>query len=294
VIKPTVGIVDLLARTTEGIANTPGFFHERKTTEVRPPRHFDRDQTIFTYDREKANGQKIMCTLEDGIYRKHIYQFHCSLSKSRLILVTNKVVSCLKTPIVKSSHSSEWVVKWSFPITRLQQPVRVDDTTFILVALDESWSVVEKVIDGESTETVKELYDYLYDLPKPNIDFEDLNRPRDGADAAAQFELLTHKETFEGSLKRLITEGLHKGSWKHYYCHVTNGVFSFNPIDNLEKQKTVTLPSSFCISCDGENDKEDAFSLVSKPGEAFYFQADSSWMCQVWVDVCVANGAHTT
>jgi len=295
VVKPTVGFVDLFARTIEGIANTPGYFNSRNVTRIRDPRSFDIDLVIRPYDSVKAEGQLIMRTLEDGIFSKHVYLFHEQLSDSRLVLITNKVVAFLKTPKVKAAHSSAWEVAWSFPITRLQDPIQDNETTIEVVAFEEFWTLVQKILESERPLVIQKVYDYIKALHKPNIDFEKLMYgSAEEVEVDQGFEPLMHKDVFEGSLKKLKTEGLRKGTWHSHYCRVNDGNFFYYPIDHNDKVVTIPLSSCFCISCDGEKDKEDAFTLVSKPGEAVYFQADSSWMCQVWVDACIANGAHCT
>jgi len=46
VVKPTVGVVDLVARTTEGIANTASYFEQKNRARKRYPRYIGRNQML--------------------------------------------------------------------------------------------------------------------------------------------------------------------------------------------------------------------------------------------------------
>lgn len=54
-MKPTVGVVDLVSRTTEGIANTASYFENKSRQRRRPPRYFPMNRVLLPYDHEKVH-----------------------------------------------------------------------------------------------------------------------------------------------------------------------------------------------------------------------------------------------
>jgi hypothetical protein len=285
VVKPTVGVVDLVSRTTEGIANTASYIENRKRTRKRPPRYFDIDHTILPYNIDKAEGQELMRTLESGIFRKHIYQFHRYLSNSRVLIISDKAVIALKKAVVASTQSSEWIIDWTFPISRLQEPAKVDDKKMKAVAFDEDWKNVSHSVKCDSEVVLKEVYEFLQALPKPNIEFERIGAPLSAKD------LHVGSNSRQGQLNKLVTEGMGKGSWKLVYCTVGNGEFLVSHKADSGKGEKLPLSRCFCVPVDVTG-QEFCFALVVKPGHAWYFQASSNWLCQIWIDKCIANGAH--
>lgn len=62
VIKPVVGAIDLVTKTTEGIRNTTTFFEERERHRVRLPRHVADDRVLRPYSREAATAAFLLRT----------------------------------------------------------------------------------------------------------------------------------------------------------------------------------------------------------------------------------------
>lgn len=86
VVKPTVGALDMVQRTTEGIKNTTSSADQNRKRR-RPPRFIDRDRLLRVYDIEKAQMQSLLHQLEGGAYKKQKYSSHiCSLPRSILPL----------------------------------------------------------------------------------------------------------------------------------------------------------------------------------------------------------------
>jgi vacuolar protein sorting-associated protein 13A/C len=78
VVKPTVGALDMVQRTTEGIKNTTSSADQNRKRR-RPPRYIDRDRVLRIYDLEKAQMQSLLHQLEGGAYKKHKYSSHIYL-----------------------------------------------------------------------------------------------------------------------------------------------------------------------------------------------------------------------
>jgi len=70
VLKPTIGAVDLVTRTAEGIKNTAVYFDEKLKAPVRPPRYLPPDNLVTVYHFEKSFGQQIVRTLPEPALRK--------------------------------------------------------------------------------------------------------------------------------------------------------------------------------------------------------------------------------
>jgi len=70
VLKPTIGAVDLVSRTTEGIKNTTVYFDEKLKAPIRPPRYFPPDLLVTVFDFDKSLGQQVTRTLQEEEYRR--------------------------------------------------------------------------------------------------------------------------------------------------------------------------------------------------------------------------------
>jgi vacuolar protein sorting-associated protein 13A/C len=109
-VKPGVGIFDMCTRTTQGIKNhvTLGGNDEVRT---RPPRGFGPDKVLLTYDSEKAIGQSILRTLDQGYYEDQYHLFHCISLEENLVLVSNKKLFYINV--------GEQLIQWACDIVGL-------------------------------------------------------------------------------------------------------------------------------------------------------------------------------
>merc|ERR1739848_150573 len=94
-VKPAVGTIDLVTRTTEGIKNTTTFWDDRKRSRNRTPRHFGPDGVLHNYDTSKAEGQSLLYGLSEGRYlqQREYYMFHFSVGKF-VMVVSNVHIIC--------------------------------------------------------------------------------------------------------------------------------------------------------------------------------------------------------
>jgi Vacuolar-sorting-associated 13 protein, DH-like domain/Vacuolar sorting-associated protein 13, extended-chorein/Vacuolar-sorting associated protein 13, adaptor binding domain/VPS13, central RBG modules/VPS13-like, N-terminal/ATG2/VPS13, C terminal domain/Intermembrane lipid transfer protein VPS13, C-terminal len=65
-LKPTIGAVDLVTRTTEGVRNTTTYFDDDTQARIRPPRHIGTDRLVKAYDADAAAGQAAVVSLAHG------------------------------------------------------------------------------------------------------------------------------------------------------------------------------------------------------------------------------------
>eukprot|EP01103_Thecamoeba_quadrilineata_P000443 TRINITY_DN10380_c0_g1_i1.p1 TRINITY_DN10380_c0_g1~~TRINITY_DN10380_c0_g1_i1.p1 ORF type:complete len:564 (-),score=101.04 TRINITY_DN10380_c0_g1_i1:75-1562(-) len=97
-IKPAVGTLDLLTRTTEGIRNTASYLNDQKRhLRKRPPRYFGPDSILLSFSLEKSEGQELLSTIEEGKFQKESYLFHMKIvQQQRVVLVSNLHVFYVK------------------------------------------------------------------------------------------------------------------------------------------------------------------------------------------------------
>ena len=88
VVKPGVGLFDLATRATQGITNFAA--HDIVVVRTRPPRGFGPDKILRTFDVEKAIGQSILRSLDDGRFANEWHLYHCVSSNETIVMVSNK------------------------------------------------------------------------------------------------------------------------------------------------------------------------------------------------------------
>jgi len=122
-VKPTVGAVDLVTRTTEGIKNTGNEVIEKKRT--RAPRHFGPDQLLTIYDSSKAEGQYVLKITENGLFRAQFYVWHSFVDKhdSHCLVMSNSHLILFKKSTIASTlkmhESNLWGYDWKIKLVEL-------------------------------------------------------------------------------------------------------------------------------------------------------------------------------
>jgi vacuolar protein sorting-associated protein 13A/C len=115
-LKPAVGAVDLITRTTEGIKNTTTIFDEKVKARIRPPRFFGSDNLITVFDFQASLGQEIMSTANGGQYLNEYYDFHYFVTKKNdvCVLGTKRLLLYMKQTLIGAA----WEVVWAVPLSR--------------------------------------------------------------------------------------------------------------------------------------------------------------------------------
>uniref|UniRef100_A0A6B2L7G6 Intermembrane lipid transfer protein VPS13-like C-terminal domain-containing protein n=1 Tax=Arcella intermedia TaxID=1963864 RepID=A0A6B2L7G6_9EUKA len=123
-IKPSVGAIDLVSKSTEGIANTTHYLEKDKKIPRRPPRFIGERSVITVYDRYKSEGQKLMKTLNDGNFKDHVYYWHVVLAgegkKATILMTQTNFFYIFKPPIkvgptnyiIKYNLSYHYIERW--------------------------------------------------------------------------------------------------------------------------------------------------------------------------------------
>jgi len=108
-IKPVVGVLDFITKTTEGIRNTTTYWDGKHRNRIRQPRYFGPDQVLQPYSSEKAQGQEYLHVIEEGKYRNQSYLYHVSV-EGRVVLLSDSNVFCIR------GNKEEAFAEWSVPI----------------------------------------------------------------------------------------------------------------------------------------------------------------------------------
>lgn len=87
-VKPGVGLFDMATRATQGITNFA--LNSEMLVRVRPPRGFGPERILRLYDTEKALGQSILRSLDEGAYASEWHLLHCVSDDDAIILLSNK------------------------------------------------------------------------------------------------------------------------------------------------------------------------------------------------------------
>jgi len=137
VVKPTIGAIDLVTRTAEGIKNTTTILDDNIKARVRPPRYFAPDATLRVYDLYKSIGQELMSVVDDGKFKGQFYAYHvtCDVEpdKGMIAIITQSMLLCISrkhmmdmglgaTTVTGSSHGGvggTWRTKWSLELREI-------------------------------------------------------------------------------------------------------------------------------------------------------------------------------
>ncbi len=137
VVKPVIGTVDLVAKTTEGIRNTTTYFDEKERRRVRLPRHFQVGMPLHPYSAHRAAGQYILKSINEAAYQKEPFAFCVRVEQPHQILwmvVSPQRIMSVATPRSQTSplendrvDQKEPKLLWNFPIGWLRA-VNLDPT----------------------------------------------------------------------------------------------------------------------------------------------------------------------
>jgi len=90
VVKPTVGILDLASRTTEGIQNTPNAVITGKIEKIRASRYFPPNRQLIEYSVFESEGQELFFKINDGKFISCQYITHVQYLKDNYrVFVSN-------------------------------------------------------------------------------------------------------------------------------------------------------------------------------------------------------------
>jgi len=112
VLKPTIGTIDLITQTAEGIKNTTTVLDNQRKIRVRPPRHFGSDGLLRLYNVDKAIGQEFLVTANKGKLKNQFYVYHINLPDKEILMVSEMLVLLLVETSPISFKGRGWESKW--------------------------------------------------------------------------------------------------------------------------------------------------------------------------------------
>jgi len=119
-VKPSVAAIDLVTKSTEGIANTTAYLERDKRRTKRPTRYFDERCLVMVYNREKASGQHLLHTLNQGEFKNQIYYFHICLDKGdkkkTTVLISKSAFFLIHKPVINFGNTG-YQIQFSFLLT---------------------------------------------------------------------------------------------------------------------------------------------------------------------------------
>jgi len=148
-VKPSVAAIDLVTKSTEGIANTTSYLEREKRKTKRHPRFFDESCLVMAYNIEKAYGQYLLHTLNHGEFKNHIYYFHISLEegdkKKTTVLISKSTFFMISKPLINIQHTGSYQIQFSFPLTSLKK-YRIEKQNIIMEVSDGSKVIKHPVV----------------------------------------------------------------------------------------------------------------------------------------------------
>eukprot|EP00026_Physarum_polycephalum_P000021 Phypoly_transcript_00021.p1 GENE.Phypoly_transcript_00021~~Phypoly_transcript_00021.p1 ORF type:complete len:3252 (+),score=335.79 Phypoly_transcript_00021:281-10036(+) len=119
-VKPTVGAIDLITRTSQGACNSASTIATH-CTRARPPRYFASDKVLQPYDISKSYWQNgVLYWLEQGKHRSEFYVIHFEV-ENKVVLISTHFVFYLST-----NSASGPKIKWKIAIRDISKIVESD------------------------------------------------------------------------------------------------------------------------------------------------------------------------
>ena len=151
VVKPTVGLLDLVSRTTEGLKNAANVGEKRLVLPRRLPRAVTYRRTLEPYDEFKAEGCSILYQLRDGYYvaNPEAYLHHTYLLRRKRVLLW----STSHLFLVEREHYSYSMV-WRVRLEKLYDRVdeRAGSVRIYRQVRKADFRIAQKALDVECEE----------------------------------------------------------------------------------------------------------------------------------------------
>ena len=130
-IKPVVGAIDLVTKTTEGIRNTTTFFEERERHRIRLPRFVADDHVLRSYSRDAAIGVFLLRTqLPPPFNTEDSYSasFYTGPVSRRVF-----VLSSYHVLLADITHPTQPVLEWFERVQRVRALHKVERGVILLL-----------------------------------------------------------------------------------------------------------------------------------------------------------------
>jgi len=287
-VKPTVAAVDLVTKSTEGIANTTAYFQRDNRKKKHFPRYFDERKIVMLYDNDKAHGQYLLHDkLNQGEFKNQTYFWHTYLDdKKSLVLLSTRIFFHLSKPLIKIAQCS-LDIKHQFMLTNFYN-CYVDKQSLITEIFDPSnnFKITKYSINCKNSDILKKISEKLNNasdllvqgissIPASTLGVRD-----------SVVKQHIQKRGLQ-SPSRLKKEGIISINGKKCKCVVSGGSFCY---ETNHKNNIALNNGVYCMPIDKL--KHHDFALVTKDDVAIYISVPSEKDKQDWIDVCVLNGAE--
>ncbi|KAL3279818.1 hypothetical protein HHI36_017325 [Cryptolaemus montrouzieri] len=120
IARPTSGVIDFASGSLDAVKRATDMGEE--ATRLRPARFIQADGLIKPYNRQEAEGYKLLIELDKGKFAKtDIYVFHHQIEKKEMLLLTDQRLAY----VVHNEIFGGWQVDWGFTWQELTHPARV-------------------------------------------------------------------------------------------------------------------------------------------------------------------------
>jgi len=271
VVKPTVGVIDFVTQTTEGIKNTTTILDEKKKR-IRYPRIFGPDQRMLVYDPICSEGQFILFTIENGSYQLENYIYHSYPNSKRCLLISDKTIFYLMNQDLLVSY--KWSIKWRSPFSRTQF-LSSSENQIELNTYNIDWKPTKKIIKIPD----KEVNEKILDIIKPRLT-TDLSKKEDD---------ISEKQITAPTKKGFLVKcGAKIHSWNKRWMILQNGEMTYRKTEEGSILGTIIVNGSKIIQVDVDKRKY-LFSIVTS-NRTYHIQAQNEHDRLNWIAACIQHG----
>eukprot|EP01129_Flabellula_baltica_P011592 TRINITY_DN510_c0_g1_i5.p1 TRINITY_DN510_c0_g1~~TRINITY_DN510_c0_g1_i5.p1 ORF type:complete len:2967 (-),score=626.80 TRINITY_DN510_c0_g1_i5:1646-10546(-) len=286
VLKPTIGVVDIVTRTTEGIKNTATYFENQDKERTRYPRYFDgKTGAIITYEPVKAYGQFLLHTIADGKYEEEDYLYHVVYSKQgSIILLSDFHIFKLKKDI-----SGDMVMEWTARRNRAELK-EVTGLTAHLRTYGLNFRETSKTIKFKDEETLQDCLTNIFSgLTLNNEYFSELTEMTDteSESTTATPSSQRRSKTVTGWLNKR-GEKIH--SWQKRHFTLQEGEMIYRKTETGKLVGSFTVRGNLVTECHDFPKRKHCFQVVTQEGRTYYMETKSEEETEMWLQNCQLHG----
>jgi len=275
-VKPSVGVLGFVKKSSEGIANTTAYLEREKRITKRFPRYFDERRLVLPYDEEKAYGQYLLQKINKGEFKNQFYYYHAWLEvdeKKCLVLITTSTFYFLSKQI-KVLNKGSYQIRFSFLLLNYKKSWTDRQSLFIEVF--ENSNITYLISSTDQQTVLKNIHVHLRDATDLLSSGSRVNITRSVDNESSLIEPKIKKS---GTLR---IEG------KRYKCLVAKGVFYYS---RHGKKHVLSLDGCVCFVPE-KHDLHHPFAIIPYKDDPICIDVSSEKEKQEWIDACIANGAH--
>lgn len=155
-LKPTIGVLDLLTKTGEGIRNATDMADGMQRTRDRPPRYFGPDRVLQPYSAARSAGQELLRRVDNGRFVRDFYITHYDMMEGSVLLVSHQ-------HLLFFTSAPKLILQWSEPLSVITAIEGADD--YVTLQLRSTPTNAHRVIRTAKEETMA-VYNWLMEQIK--------------------------------------------------------------------------------------------------------------------------------